>query len=413
MSVNPARYQPETAATFLDKAGDGAGWRMAALAQLRERGIPTPRLERWRYTNLAAFGQSGALPASKAALSSNPVTLPWMLQTSRKLVFVNGYLALGDARLTLAGNSMQADFDTAPMERFDDAMLWAMNAALLQDGPRITVADTGQVYEIIHLGQGSGAPQLASPRTVIELADGAEATVIEQWLGTGEGVVHTNHATQIKLGHGAKLDHLRIQDEKTDRIVLSSTHAHVARDASYHAYFLNAGAALVRQEYWMEIAGVNASANVRGVQLVGARQHMDTTVQVDHMAPHGSSNQTIRNVLGGDAVGVFQGKIHVHAPAQKTDGYQLCNTLMLSPAAQMNTKPELEIYADDVKCSHGTTTGAMDEAPVFYLRSRGIPEAEARGLMLKAFIGDIFESAPECAQVPLAARAEKWLADAA
>ncbi|NBX67045.1 MAG: Fe-S cluster assembly protein SufD [Proteobacteria bacterium] len=399
------KYTPENVSPFLAQVSDAAPWREAALKQLKVRGLPTPKLERWKYTNIAALAQSGAKAAEKTPIGTNPVALPWLLQTSRKFVFVNGHMVLGDQRLKITSEN----FDDAPAVHFNDTMLWSLNTALAVDGPNINILEDGAVFEIIHLGQNAESPLLASPRSAVRVATNVSATVIEQYLPVGDAPVYTNHAMQINLKSGAKLNHVRIQFEGANRRVLTSTHAKVAKDASYNASFLNIGAGLSRQEYWVELDEAGAYAAIKGAQLMAGRQLMDTTIQIDHKAPHCASNQTIRNVLAGEAVGVFQGKIYVHQPAQKTDGYQLCNTLMLSDRAAMNTKPELEIYADDVKCSHGTTTGKLDEAPLFYIRSRGIPEAEARRMILLAFIGDLYEAQPEYIADALNKHVEGWL----
>lgn len=404
-SMQPKRFAPENASAFAVHANAVDAWRKPALDVLAARGLPTPRLERWKYTNIASFLLSGAVPAQKVALASSPVALPWMLQTSRKFLFVNGHMVLGDQRLKI----VPENFDDAAADKFEDATLWSLNTALNTDGININILEDGAVFEIIHLGQGGETPQLASQRINIRVATNVNATVIEQFLAHGDAPVHTNAALQVQLKPNAKLSHIRIQFEGAGRTVLSGTHAKVAKDASYNASFLNIGAGLSRQEYWVELDETGAYAAIKGAQLMAGRQLMDTTVQIDHKAPHCASNQTIRNVLAGEAVGVFQGKIYVDQIAQKTDGYQLCNTLMLSERAAMNTKPELEIYADDVKCSHGTTTGKLDETPLFYLRSRGIPEAEAKRLMLMAFIGDLYEGLPEYVGTELAKHVELWL----
>lgn len=408
MTALPTRYRPDSAHGFLQNPGDGAPWRNEALAQLKARGIPTPKLERWRYTNLLSFEKSNATPAEKPALATNPVALPWMIQNSRKLIFANGHLVFGDKRLTLSSHNMDVPFDAAPMDKFGDGMLWALNTAFTQDGPYLNLTEDS-IVEIIHLGQGHDHVQLASPRAVIEIAANLNVTIIEQFMPVDVPTVHTNAAMEIEVATGAKLTHVRVQEEGMDRTMLSTTHVRVAKDATYDAVFMSTGAALSRQEYWVELLESGSHAAIRGCQLVNGRQHMDTTVLIEHAAPDTSSNQTIRNVLAGNAVGVFQGKIHVHQIAQRTDGYQLCNTLMLSDKVSMNTKPELEIYADDVKCSHGTTTGAMDDTPLFYLRSRGIPENEAKRMLLTAFIGDLYDHLDEKIKAALMLRAEGWL----
>lgn len=408
MNALPTRYRPESAHGFLQNPSDGAPWRDAALAQLKARGIPTPKLERWKYTNLLSFEKSGATPAGKPALATNPVALPWMIQNSRKLIFANGYLVFGDKRLTRGEHEIP--LSSAPMDTFNDGMLWALNTAFTADGPYLNLSEDS-IVEIIHLGQGHDHAQLSSPRGVIDIPANLNVTIIEQFMPVDVPVVHTNAALEIEIASGAKVTHIRVQEEGLDRTFLNTTHVRLAKDATYDAVFMNVGAGLSRQEYWVELLESGSHAAIKGVQLANHRQHMDTTVLIEHAAPDCSSNQTIRNVLAGNAVGVFQGKIHVHQIAQRTDGYQLCNTLMLSDRANMNIKPELEIYADDVKCSHGTTTGCMDETPLFYLRSRGIPEAEAKRMMLTAFIGDIFDHLDDKIKDALMLRAENWLND--
>lgn len=407
----PSPYRPESANAFLQHPHDNAAWRQPALEQLRALGLPTPKLERWKYTNLLSFEKSGAAPASKTRFEGDVVRLPWLEQNSRKLLFVNGHLILGDAKLTMQGAKACDMPDLTPMEKFDDQMLWALNAAFCEDGPAITIPknEQSQTIEIIHIGQGDSAPLLASPRTVIKLGENAELTVIEQWLGTGDAPVHTNHAAQIILERGAKLHHIRFQNERADRTVLSTTHIRTARDARYTCSFLNTGAGLSRQEFWGEVMGENSDITVHGAQLMGARQHMDTTILIEHQAPHCTSNQTIKNVVDGRASGVFQGKVHVHQAAQITDAYQLCNTIMLSDNGEMSIKPELEIYADDVKCSHGTTTGCINEDALFYLRARGIAEDVARNLLLEAFVAEAFFDLPESLLETCLERTREWL----
>lgn len=405
------RYRPDSAHAFLQQPGDGADFRASALEQLKERGLPTPKLERWKYTNLLAFEKSGAAPAEKARFQGDVVRLPWLQQNSRKLIFVNGHLILGDAKLTLAGQGLDHRPDTAPMDDQADGMLWALNTAFYADGPCITADEScsGQTFEIIHVAQGADAPLLSSPRSVIEVLPNCQATIIEQWMGTGTGVVHSNHALRISVGQNAQLNHIRLQNDRIDRSVLSSTHVRLARDARYHCTFQTTGAATSRQEFWIELHGQAADATIHGAQLMTGKQVMDTTILIEHQAPNCTSNQTIRNVVDGHASGVFQGKVHVHKIAQKTDGYQLCNTIMLSPTAEMNTKPELEIYADDVKCSHGTTTGKLDETSLFYLQSRGIPQAEARRLLLMAFVASVFDNLPDDIQAACMAQTQDFL----
>lgn len=365
-ALKKSPYRPDSAASFLgaDVAALSPA-RRAAYDQLKARGLPTPQLERYKFTNMLAFEKAGLVPG--------PSGLP----------------ALDDALLS-----------NRPMEAFGDQMLWALNT-LHNDGG--LVIDKAGTYKLVHKGREG---RLQSPRLVIDVPENGQVTIIEKFIGAGA----INHAAQITVARGGKLVYVRTQAMDDTAYCFSNIHAVVKRDASCDVMFLNTGAKLSRAEMWYELDEQGASAYAHGAQLMTGEQVMDTTVLIDHKAPNCSSNQKVRNVLNGRARGVFQGKVHVHQPAQKTDGYQLCNTILLSDRAEMNTKPELEIYADDVKCSHGTTTGSLDETPLFYMRSRGIPEADARRLMLQSFVNESFDAVGDDeARAALVADAQGWL----
>jgi len=202
---------------------------------------------------------------------------------------------------------------------------------------------------------------------------------------------------------------VRTQGRDHQRQAATHIFARVAGGALFKSFTLTANGRLTRNESVIELLGDDAVAHIAGASMGDGDFHHDDTVFVTHAGQRCESRQVFKKVLKNGAVGVFQGKIHVHKIAQKTDGYQLCNTVMLSDRASMNTKPELEIYADDVKCSHGNTVGALDDAPLFYLRSRGIPEAEARRMMLTAFIGDLFDALDDNIKDALNKRVAQWL----
>ncbi|MCK5374685.1 MAG: Fe-S cluster assembly protein SufD [Alphaproteobacteria bacterium] len=224
-------------------------------------------------------------------------------------------------------------------------------------------------------------------RFEIVLEDGAQATIVE--FHEGEGAYWKNMSTEIVLGANARLNHIRIQKDSVDAVQTNMVHISMERDSHLNSFSINLGGKLTRHDIHAVLNGSGAQCQLNGVNLLKGQQHGDTTIIVEHVAPHCVSNQFYRSLLDDKAHGVFQGKVHVHRGAQKTDGYQLANTILLSPMAKMATKPELEIYADDVKCSHGTTTGALDEEPLFYLRSRGLNESQARMLLIQAFIDEV------------------------
>jgi Fe-S cluster assembly protein SufD len=238
-----------------------------------------------------------------------------------------------------------------------------------------------QLEDILFTGY---AGVLAKPQLKIVLEEGAEMTLVEHH--EGEGAYWKNMTTEITVGANARLHHIRIQKDSIESVNTNIVHITLDRDAVYDGFTLNMGGKLTRHEIHAEIQGPNCECSFNGLNLLNGTQHGDTTILIEHQAPHCRSNQFYRTILDDKARGVFQGKVHVHKIAQKTDGYQLSNALLLSPEAEMDTKPELEIYADDVKCSHGATTGQIDEEPLFYLRSRGLTEAQARLLLVQAFV---------------------------
>ncbi len=258
-----------------------------------------------------------------------------------------------------------------------------------QEPEQILIHKTcGQICEksddVVWIGEDSFHHQ---PRLKIVLEDGAQATVIERH--SGEGVYWKNMSTEIVLGEGARLNHIRVQNDSDESVHTDMVHITMERNSYLNSVSINMGAKLLRHDIHTVINGSGARCLLNGVNLLRGRQHGDTTLLMEHVAPNSFSNQFYRSILDDQAHGVFQGKIYVHREAQKTDGYQLYNTILLSQGARMNTKPELEIYADDVKCSHGTTTGQIDEEPMFYLRSRGLSEAKARMLLMQAFVDEV------------------------
>jgi len=262
-----------------------------------------------------------------------------------------------------------------------------------------------QVEDILFTGV-DGAHQ--KPVLKIILEEGAELTLVERH--DGQGAYWKNKVTEIEVGANAKLRHIRFLEDSAEAVNTDMVSITLERDAVYDGFALNMGAKLSRHDIHARISGTNAELSFNGVNLLSGSQHGDTTILIEHEAPHCVSNQFYRTLLDDSARGVFQGKVHVHRAAQKTDGYQLSNALLLSPKAEMDTKPELEIYADDVKCSHGATTGQLDEEPLFYLRSRGLSEADARYLLVESFVNEVVEKiADEGASAMVLAKTTKWI----
>lgn len=269
--------------------------------------------------------------------------------------------------------------------------VWEMSGAFefLQGEHSIVIPKNKQVTRPIELKlSGTDAGQFKTTLDITVEA-GAEVTIIERQ--AGEGSYWKDIDLNITVGQNAKLNHYRFCEEDPFCVVTERTHATLARDARYNVVAINGCAGFGRADFNIKMMGEGGECDLSGLTLLAGKQHSDTTIVIDHIAPHCRSSQFFKTVLNDQSRGVFQGKIHVHKDAQKTDGYQLSNNLLLSKLAEMDVKPELEIYADDVKCSHGSTTGQLDETPLFYLMSRGISKEDARRLLLEAFMGEVLE----------------------
>jgi Fe-S cluster assembly protein SufD len=248
----------------------------------------------------------------------------------------------------------------------------------------------GGHLELLSIAVDPGRPFAFHPRHLIRLGAGAKLTLLETATGGGAQYLH-NPVFEIDLAEGAVLTHGRAQGEGDAAFHLSMIHARIATEARYDTMAVSAGARLTRMEIHAALTGPKASCHMNTAQLAAGRALVDTTTALDHAAPDCASRQTCKTVLAGQSRGVFQGKILVRREAQKTDGYQMNQALLLSEDAEMDSKPQLEIYADDVKCSHGATIGALDADSLFYLRSRGVPADQARSMLVQAFLHEAFE----------------------
>ncbi|MCK4868152.1 MAG: Fe-S cluster assembly protein SufD, partial [Alphaproteobacteria bacterium] len=248
------------------------------------------------------------------------------------------------------------------------------------------------------------------PRNLVVAGKGSRATLIESHIGAGEGSYFSNSITDIQVARGATLTHAKLQDEGPKAFHVALVRVCIGDEACYDNFVLHRGAELARNEVHARIDGTGAECRLNGAYLGANRQHMDNTTVIEHKAPGSSSSEVFKGALDGRARGVFQGRIVVHRDAQQTEGNQLNKTLLLSRDAEMDTKPELVIYADDVKCSHGATIGELDDAALFYLRSRGIDEATARDILVSAFLNEAVEELrdPTLADA-FRARIEGWV----
>jgi Fe-S cluster assembly protein SufD len=287
----------------------------------------------------------------------------------------------------------------------------ALNAALFADGFTLIVPPNTKVerpIEILHWNE-SDTPASIHARNIIEIGAGSSATVIESFAGRGR--YWTNDVTQIRLAAGASLRHVRLQDEAPAAIHLASASIDIVENARYDGFTLTLGGELSRADIAVAINGEKAHCGVSGAYLLRGGQEATIATLIDHAAPSGTTREVFKGVVEDHAHGVFQGKIQVRQAAQKTDAHQLNRNLLLSPRAAVDTKPELEIFADDVKCSHGATVGDLDENALFYLVSRGLPETEARRLLIEAFAADAIDLVADAeAKTYLRRHLDRWLA---
>jgi Fe-S cluster assembly protein SufD len=387
------------------------GWlsdaRAEALARFRARGLPTSRDEDWRFTSLAPLAPvvlERAHPADADGGAAAALLARAPGAEGTRLVFLDGRLRPELSRAgALPGGVVVSSLAHALREAPElvrphlgrlappgDHAFVAANAALMADGgfvhlPAGAVLDAPVVLVFL---ASSHRPALASPRTLVVAGEGARATVAEVFLGT-EGVYLTNAVTELVLGEGADVEHVRLQDESPRAFHVGVVAAEQQAKASLTAHALSLGGRLSRSELRTRLVGEQASVAANGLYMADGDRLVDNFSWVEHAAPRCSTSETYKGVLDGHARGVFSGRIRVLPGAQKTVARQMNSNLLLSDDAIVDTKPQLEIFADDVKCGHGGTVGQLDETALFYLRSRGLPAAEARGLLIYAFAGEM------------------------
>ncbi len=410
------------AALDLPKGGFTAAARATALARFREMGLPTRRDEYWRWTDPAAF--NAPEPRSSAALR---VEKPIFTGRDKvRLIFVDGVFdaaasddpALAGVEIARLAEADRADIHWAKAlygvleadgQRPVARPFAALNTAAATDG--LLIRATGKAQKPLHISykQSSESSDVALHH-VIRVESGAELTVLE----TGTPGARSNVVTEVDVAQGARFHHLRPQGRALDRAMITHVFARVAGDALFKSFTLTANGRMTRNEAVIRIAGDGAVAHIAGAALGDGSDgpfHHDDTIFVEHDAVGCESRQVFKKVLKNGGQGIFQGKILVQPGAQKTDGYQISQSLLLDEDSQFLAKPELEIYADDVQCSHGSTTGAIDDTALFYLRSRGVSKEDATALLVLSFVADaIAEIEDADLAADIVARIEDWLA---
>lgn len=380
-----------------------AATRKLAIERFTELGFPTTRDEEWKYTNVQPITSTDFQPASATAALPEDVT-SLIGSTEIRLVFVDGHfvpelsttealppkVTVTNLAAALTAQPTLVQGHLAQYARFTDQPFVALNTAMMQDGAFIHIARGAVVEEPIYLlyltTDGNSVSQL---RNLYIAEENSQGTVVEVYAGTG--VYFNNVVTEIAVAENAIFDHYKAQQESKTAYHIATQQLEQARNSVFSSHNISLGAALCRNDINARLGGEGIECTVNGLYAVNGRQHVDTHTAIDHAMPHCNSHELYKGVMDGRATGVFNGKIFVREDAQKTDAKQTNQNLLLSPDAAINTKPQLEIYADDVRCTHGATIGQLDANALFYLRARGIGQEEARNILIHAFAVDLLD----------------------
>lgn len=410
-----------------------AAARQEAMARFGEIGLPHRRIEEWKYTDLRnALKEPLPLAVGdKAVVSAGDVVMalgPLAAIEGPRAVFVNGAFRADLSRLEAVKGldvmSLAQALQSTPDKPASDLVggaanaedgVLALNSAYATDGAVVRIRAKTKVAHPLLLVflQAGGEARMTATRNIVSIGDGAVATIVEVH-GAVAGAAHngqTNAASEMIVGAGARVAHIKVVADAGRATHLSNWTTTIEADALYRGFQLTAGAALARNSIRATFRGRHARLDLSGVFLGRGGDHVDTTLLVDHAVPHCESRELFKGVLDGHARGIFQGKVIVRPDAQKTDGKQMAQALMLSPDAEFDSKPELEIYADDVVCGHGSTSAELDEDLLFYLMARGIPKAQARALLIESFVGEAIDKVEhDGLREAMMAIATRWLA---
>jgi Fe-S cluster assembly protein SufD len=412
----------ETFTDFAKRAtGDNLPWlrklREDAFARFCEAGFPTTHDEDWRFTNVSAIARTPfVLPAGlseKSAHVSEADLKPWRVESaSTQLVFVDGQFVrelsrFGALPAKVVVSALKSELKEATgahaktlevhVGRYLDIQrdpFSALNTAFVEDGAFVHVGRGALLDGPIHLlfvSTEAHIPRMIHPRNLLVFEQESQGTVIEEYVSLGGGTVLCNSATELVAGENSTVSHYMIEREHQQAFNISTLRIQQYRSANVASHSLLLGGGLVRNNVHPVLAGEGGECLINGLFVGNGHQHLDNYMHVEHASPHCSSRQFYNGILDGHSHGVFHGRIVVHKDAQKTDAKQTNRNLLLSDDAQIDTKPQLEIYADDVKCTHGATIGQIEENALFYLRSRAIDEVSARRLLLMAFAGECLD----------------------
>ena len=384
--------------------------RQAAWSRFAELGLPTAANEDWKYTNLAPLGEIPFAPAAAGAAIPKGLLGNLAAGSPLQLVFVDGHYRPDLSRGMASGGVFIGSLRDALRERpelvgrelarhadFRRDALTALNTAFIEDGALVHLAPGAALQTPIHLlflATAAAEPTLSQPRNLIVAGAHSQATLVETYAGPADAIYFTNAVTEIALGEGARLEHCRLQQEGGRAFHVALTQVTHGRDSLFTSHVLALGGALARSEVRALFAAEGGECTLNGLYMGSGTQHLDNRTMIDHKSPRCTSRELYKGVLDGQSRGVFGGRILVREDAQKTDARQVNKNLLLSEGALVDTKPQLEIFADDVKCAHGAAVGELDEDALFYLRSRGLSREAARSLLTYAFASEMVDVIP-------------------
>jgi Fe-S cluster assembly protein SufD len=379
--------------------------RREAMGTFERLDFPTMKDEDWHFTNVAPIAEKMfGLPRKGAPVSEDVIKRLSFGQEWNTVVFVNGSLEridVGAQNVAITSLAAEIARDSEVVKRHlsklatpESASFTALNTALVTDGAVIRIPADTKIERPIHLlfiSDSNAENRAIQTRNLIFAERHSECTIIESFVSVGGDSYFTNSVTEAFVADGARLSHYKLQTESRNAFHVGTIQVHQARDSRYESFSFATGAKLSRTNVYTTLAGDAAETLLNGLYMVDGSQHVDHQTRIEHVAPNCPSHELYKGILDGRSHGVFNGKVYVHPEAQKTDGKQSNNNLLLSDAARVDTKPQLEIFADDVKCTHGATVGRLDETALFYMRSRGVGPAQAKRLLTYAFAADVLE----------------------
>jgi Fe-S cluster assembly protein SufD len=406
------QYQSFSASVGASSQPSANAIRKSAIERFEALGFPTTKNEDWHFTSAAPIAEREFtfVPARTGDLSRDDLeAFRFGASDWHTAVFVNGRFAaeLSDLGRLDPGVRVQSLWDAwsrSPeltsrigtiVSDAEQHAFTMLNTAFMPDGAVVHIPKDVALKQPIHLlfiADTHAAKTVMHPRNLIVAERNAKATVIESYVSTGDASYFTNAVTEVAVGDGATLEHYKIQREGQRAFHVGTIEARQERNSHYVSFSFATGASLSRTNIYTKLAGEGCGSTLNGLYMLDGEQHCDHQTRIEHAEPNCFSREVYKGVLDGRSHGVFNGKVYVHPIAQKTDGKQTNNTLLLSKDAQVDTKPQLEIFADDVKCTHGATVGRLDEMALFYMKSRGVDAESARRLLIYAFAADVLET---------------------